>query len=125
MKQYIHLLPVLLMTLLLATACQSARESTKNDTQNAAQKESIDTIWNTWDEVLKESYNNIYFEKDLQCEKPQEVAVYQMEQFGNVDEKAEQIRKEYVPDKETIKNIIRKIQIRFRPDRSTWMKRPG
>ena len=27
MKQYIHLLSVLLMTLLLATACQSARES--------------------------------------------------------------------------------------------------
>ena len=100
MKQYIHLLSVLLMTLLLATACQSARESTKNDTQNTVQKESIDTIWNTWDEALKESYNNIYFEKNLQCEKPQEVAVYQMEQAGNVDEKAEQIRKEYVPDKE-------------------------
>ena len=100
MKQYIHLLPVLFMTLLLATACQSTRESTKNDTQNTVQKESIDTIWNTWDEALKESYNNIYFEKNLQCEKPQEVAVYQMEQAGNVDEKAEQIRKEYVPDKE-------------------------
>lgn len=100
MTKYIRLLPVLLVTVLLAAACQSPQDSAKNDSRDTVQKESIDTIWSTWDETLKESHNNIYFEKDLQCEKPQEVAVYQLEQAGDVDKKAERIRREYVPDKE-------------------------
>ena len=100
MTKSIRLLPVLLVTVLSVTACQSPQDSAKNDRRDTVQKESIDTIWSTWDETLKESHNNIYFEKDLQCEKPQEVAVYQLEQAGDVDKKAEQIRREYVPDKE-------------------------
>ena len=41
MKQYIHLLPVLLMTLLLATACQSARESVPQANTDQTENESV------------------------------------------------------------------------------------
>lgn len=100
MKRYIHLLSALLIALVFLTACQSPQKSTPKEAQSQVQKESIDAIWNTWDETLKENYNNIFFEEQIQCEKPQEVAVYQMEQASNIDQKAEKIRKEYVPDKE-------------------------
>ena len=41
MKQYIHLLSVLLMTLLLATACQSARESVPQANTDQTENESV------------------------------------------------------------------------------------
>ena len=94
------MLSALLIALVFLTACQSSQESNPQEVQSQVQKESIDAIWNTWDETLKENYNNIFFEGQIQCEKPQEVAVYQMEQASNIDQKAEEIRKEYVPDKE-------------------------
>ena len=90
MKRYIHLLSALLIALVFLTACQSSQESNPQEVQSQVQKESIDAIWNTWDETLKENYNNIFFEGQIQCEKPQEVAVYQMEQASNIDQKAEE-----------------------------------
>ncbi len=100
-KRFLALLLFTVMSCFL-TACSGVepdyRDNGKEEGSTVVEKLTLDEIWQTWDSVLKASYNNVQLDSSIKLEKPEEIGPMTFVQAELTDREIGRIYDDLVPD---------------------------
>ena len=93
---------ILIIVVCFTSSCSAVEPDYQNDTSEVSEavieKQSIKEIWETWDAVLQESYDNVQLDTQIQLEMPEVVGAMTFVQRELTDIEQNRVFAEFVPD---------------------------
>lgn len=80
---------------------------TEMEEESLMKRQTLDEIWDTWEEALKREYKNIELPAGLHLEKPEKIGVFRFVQSDDILEREEQIFDEFIPKKRRVEKYYK------------------